>query len=99
MSKTTTIEELEKRVKKLEDMVFEELNKPEKTYAVGQRFLNENDYDEEYILAQIGPREVALISLEDGNRWSVGVEVQSISSITKEEWEEISTSGGFEEVE
>lgn len=39
-----------------------------------------------YILAQTEAKKVALISLEDGNRWSNPCGVNNISSISSDEW-------------
>ena len=41
---------------------------------------------EEYILAQTDTREIALIDLKNGNRFTKPVNVKSSSNITEDEW-------------
>jgi hypothetical protein len=54
----------------------------------GQRF--EVTGGVQYILAQVGPNQVCLIGLDDGNRWNERVEVKESSDITSQEWKKIS---------
>lgn len=56
-------------------------------YGIGQRF---RYHGAEWILAQVAPSQVALISLEDGNRFREGFEVAHIFNITSEEFSRIS---------
>ncbi len=48
--------------------------------------------DEEYILAQVGCHQVALIELSSGNRWADAIEVDYISKISSDEWTTIQGS-------
>lgn len=42
--------------------------------------------DGKSILAQVAYKKVALISLENGNRWDEGVDVVDPKNITRDEW-------------
>lgn len=60
-------------------------------YKAGDRFLNSHRHvDAMYILAQIGPNEMGLINLKDGNRWTNHTtQVVDSTNITEEEFEQI----------
>ena len=51
-------------------------------FTTGDRFKRN---DTEYILSQVGNSVVALIGLEDGNRWARPYEVNNILKITEED--------------
>lgn len=55
---------------------------PKVIYKVGNRFKLEQ---EEFILANIGDKQVQAISLKDGGRWNGGTRVEDISNITESE--------------
>jgi len=55
----------------------------EETYCMGDRF--KLDDGEEYLLAQVAPNMVSLISLNSGNRYRDPIKVDNPLSITKEE--------------
>jgi hypothetical protein len=62
----------------------------EKTYAIGDRFvLDEDCISGDYVLAQVLPREVCLINLEDGNRLNNPVTVYNPGQITTSEYRKI----------
>lgn len=63
------------------------------TYKCGDRFIHERD--EEYILAHFTTNEVALISLNDGNRWVEPITVGNTCKITVEEFN-LLTSGSLD---
>jgi len=50
---------------------------------------------ETYILAQVGNRQCALVSLGDGNRWDEPVSVFDPMNISDDEWERISEGDSF----
>ena len=59
------------------------------TYAIGQKFHHTGQFEEDYILAQIGPKQVALIGLESGNRWTEAFPVEKVDAITADEFDAI----------
>ena len=68
--------------------------KPEKkkTYKRGQIFIYTNDlYVEQdlYLLVEVSRKNVCLINIENGNRWSEPIEVGYSDNIKEEEFEEI----------
>ena len=65
----------------------------EKTYQIGQRFLC--DEGGNYILSQVSPNHVTLVSLNDGNRWNDPQEVKNISAITVDEMFNITLGKSF----
>lgn len=60
------------------------------TYSVGNKF--KDSTRDTYILAQVAPFTVTLISLEDGSRYNEMVRVANINRITKDEFDKISIS-------
>ena len=59
-------------------------------YSIGQRFhYTGGSFDESYILAQVGFKQVALIGLTEGNRWMDPVKVEHVNEITEAEFEAI----------
>jgi len=65
----------------------------EKTYRIGQKFLC--DEGGNYILSQVSPNHVTLVSLNDGNRWNDPQEVKNISAITVDEMLNITLGKSF----
>jgi len=65
----------------------------EKTYRIGQKFLC--DEGGNYILSQVSPNHVTLVSLNDGNRWNDPQEVKDISAITVDEMLDITLGESF----
>lgn len=65
----------------------------EKTYRIGQKFLC--DEGGNYILSQVSPNHVTLVSLNDGNRWNDPQEVKNISAITVDEMLDITLGESF----
>ena len=65
----------------------------EKTYRIGQKFLC--DEGGNYILSQVSPNHVTLVSLNDGNRWNDSQEVKNISAITVDEMLNITLGKSF----
>lgn len=51
----------------------------------GARYRNDN-WPGEYIVALVARDLVALVSMEDGNRWTDAVEVKDAHNITEDEW-------------
>lgn len=51
------------------------------TYKVGQRFCM-NGVLQEYLLASVEPKRVALIGLQEGNRWRTPCMVRNVDKIT-----------------
>lgn len=61
-------------------------------YKIGQKFRPVNTYscdDNTFILARSKWNEIVLICLEDGDRWSNAVEVESINNITEDDFKKI----------
>ena len=58
-------------------------------YSIGQRFHYNGRFEEDYILAQVAPNQVALIGLQAGNRWTEAFPVQKVDAITEAEFEAI----------
>jgi hypothetical protein len=57
---------------------------------VGQKVIKRTSYGREaYIIAQVAPGKVCLISTVQGNRWDESVEVKEINCITKRELNKI----------
>ena len=46
---------------------------------------------EEFIVAQVAPFKVCLVSLETGNRWEEPIKVENPCDVTSREWEKISS--------
>jgi hypothetical protein len=68
--------------------------KPDRVRNIGQIY----HYGENYmLLCQCDHNEVALIDLDDGNRWTFPVEVKDPYDISDDEWTEI--TGGVTSVE
>ena len=64
------------------------------TYKIGQRFrYTGGSFDESYILAQVGYKQVALIGLDAGNRWMDPVKVEHVDEITEAEFDAIRWGG------
>jgi len=55
------------------------------TYNLGDRYINKGN---EYILANVDYGEIAMISIEDGNRYMSPIEVANVRNITYEEFAE-----------
>jgi len=69
---------------------FPKLFEQEKTYSIGDRFvLDEGCIGGDYVLAQVLPREVCLINIEDGNRLNNPVTVDNPLQITTSEYRKI----------
>ena len=66
-------------------------------YSIGDRFVC--DKGNEHILSQINWNSIALISLENGNRWEDPVEVQNILKITRSEFAKITVNGDFKKID
>ena len=58
-------------------------------YSIGQKFHYTGQFEEDYILAQVGFKQVALIRLTEGNRWMDPVKVEHVDEITEAEFEAI----------
>jgi hypothetical protein len=58
----------------------------EATYKVGDRFYYKRDENDTYILARVDHNTIALIALNDGNRWAKYLDVADSARITKEEF-------------
>ena len=92
------INKLEERISSLEEKLHSSYN-PRRAGAdtfhkVGERYRLRNQ--EEFILANVAPRQVALISLRAGVRWRDGVTVSNTNEITSSDvWQEIVGSGNF----
>ena len=59
-----------------------------KVYSIGQRF-SEAFMHDEYLLAQVDDKRIALIGLDNGNRWSNSVKVGNPNEISELEFAEI----------
>lgn len=69
------------------------------TYHIGQVFVFTGpgfDNGREFLLSQTTVRRVALICLDNGNRWCEPVEVESSDRITEKEFEQITNGKLFE---
>ena len=74
---------------------FPKLFEQEKTYSIGDRFvLDEDLIGGDYVLAQVLPREVCLINIEDGNRLNNPVTVDNPLQITTSEYRKIAYRKG-----
>ncbi len=67
------------------------------TYKTGDRF-ELLDFDHTYILARLESKEVNLISLENGNRWSDNVKVSDPYFITKKELNKLFKAYNFKKI-
>ena len=56
------------------------------TYKIGQKFRYSGIFAENYLLAQVAPKQVALIGLESGNRWTEAITVHKVDAITADEF-------------
>jgi hypothetical protein len=58
----------------------------EATYKVGDRFYYKRDENDTYMLVRVDHNAIALIALNDGNRWTKYLDVADSARITKEEF-------------
>jgi len=76
----------------------EEEESPPPAFHIGMRFSQEGG-DEEYLLAQVEKNKVALVGLNQGNRFNDPVEVCMPHHITPDEWERITSDDEFTLIE
>ena len=79
---------------KVKEFIPDELLYPkvEVTYKTGSRF---KVAGENYILAQVGHAELALVCLTDGNRWAESVDVDNPQKVTEDEMSQITNDNPF----
>jgi|SRR5690606_2039480 len=70
--------------------------KPRVVHKIGNRYQYEG---EDYILACVDNKKIALISLEDGNRWTNPISVNLVDNISEDEWDRITEGEPFQLLE